>query len=80
MILLFLNIRSFCGAQEKPEDSRQDTVNRKKEKVNQIVFEFFVLIHKKHWKSVQMYIGIVRKISFRYRSVPSDNGFMDIVL
>jgi len=48
MILLFLNIRSFCGAQEKPEDSRQDTVNSKKEKLNQIFFEFFVLIHKKH--------------------------------
>jgi len=43
MILLFLNIRSFCGAQEKPEDSRQDTVNSKKEKMNQILFEFFEL-------------------------------------
>jgi len=41
MILLFLNIRSFCGTQEKPEDRRQNTVNRKKKKVNRIVFEFF---------------------------------------
>jgi hypothetical protein len=39
MILLFLNIRPSCGAQEKPEDSRQDTVNRKKKKVNRIVPE-----------------------------------------
>jgi hypothetical protein len=75
-ILLFLNIRSFCGVQEKPEDSRQNTVNRKKKKVIRIVLEYFVLIHKKHWKSAD----VVRKISFRYRSVPSDNGFMDIVL
>jgi len=76
MILLFLNIRSFCRTQEKPEDSRQNPVNRKEKKINRIIFEFFVLIHKKHWKSAD----VGRKISFRYRSVPSDNGFMDIVL
>jgi len=66
MILLFLNIRSFCGTQEETEDSRQNTVNRKKKKTDRIVFEFVVLTQRMHLKSED----VVRKFIFRYLNVP----------
>jgi hypothetical protein len=42
MILLFLNIRSFCGAHAKPGNSRQDRVNRKKKKTEIIDFRLLI--------------------------------------